>query len=268
MSARTTPGAITCSARAFDGSLYSDWANSSELEISNAPPSNVTLIAPGHDTNIINRTPFFNWTTATDIDNDTLYYQLLVDNTIDFDYPEINVTTNSTNYTPTFDLDLTTYYWIVRAYDNESWGANSTKFNFTIISSVVISMPNNTIDFGDLAMSQINDTADEEPYPFIVQNDGNTFIDLFLNSTRLWAMQPLGTQYFQTKVNYTSEPGAFNWSGSQTSWINIANGTQIIEYLNYSDANDSAKIDIRVEVPLDEPTGDKSAEVTIYAKES
>jgi len=260
---------ITCSARAFDGVLYSDWKDSPIINISNHPPSQVTLLKPEDDQTIFNRTPFFNWTESIDIDNDTVWYQLVVDDTPTFDFPEINITLNSTtNYTPTLDLDITTYYWYVRPYDNESWGDNSTVFNFTIISSVVISMPIDSIAFGSLTLNQTNTTYDENPYPFTIQNDGNVFLDIYLNSTQIWYSQPLGTSYYQTKVNQTAETGSFNWSGSQTTWINIVNNSKIIEDLNYSNTNDSAKIDIQIRVPPDEPEGDREATVTISAIET
>jgi len=259
---------ITCSARALDGSLNSDWANSTTVTISNFIPLAVNLSRPLQNQTIITRAPFFNWTQSLDADQETIYYNLLVDDTVGFDFPEINITTTELNYTSTIDLGFGDYYWIVKPYDNESWGSNSTKFNFTLISSVVISLPNNTIDFGTLGLNDSNSTADEDPYPFVVQNDGNTYLDVWINSSALWESVAMDLEYYQTKVNLSNETGAFNWSDSQITWANMTNGTKIIDYLNYTDTNDSAKVDIGVLVPPNEPSGTKQATVTIYAWQS
>ena len=260
---------ITCQARAFDGTLFSDWSNSSEVEIQNSLPLNVTLHLPTDNSTLIARDPFFNWSISSDIDNDNLTYNLIVDNTRTFDFAEINISTNETYYNSTFDLKLNTYYyWYVKVYDGENWSMNSSIYNFTILSAVMISLPNNSINFGLLDRNQSNDTTTENPYPFIVQNDGNTPIEILINSTALWNSVNLNTNYFQVKTNQSNETGAFNWTGSAVSWINITNQTTIIDNLNYSNSNDTAKIDIRVLVPMDEPKGAKSATIDIYAIEN
>gem|GEM_PF-3423747 len=258
---------ITCSARAFDGSLHSDWKNSTTVEINNSPPYNVTLFYPLDNSSIINRTPFFNWT-AFDIDNDSLWYNLIVDDSPYFDYPEINITINATNYTPSFELLFKPYYWYVRAYDNESWSPNSSKYNFTVLSYVSILLTNSSINFGSMQLNETNDTSDNLPGPFVIENDGNCDINVSLNSTQLWLMQPLGTSYFQVKVDNTTELGSFNWALSQTSWTPVANMTSLLRGFNHNSTKDTAEIDILVRVPLDEPPGSRFANITLWGGEN
>ena len=129
-------------------------------------------------------------------------------------------------------------------------------------------MVNDSIDFGQMQFGDINSTADDSPYPFILRNDGNTELNITINSTDLWESQPLDIGYFQMRVNYSDETNSFNWSASMTSWTNIVNDTLMIAYLNHSDANDSARMDVKIEVPVDEPKGAKSATITVIASES
>ena len=62
-----------CGMRLFDGSLYSNWVNSSNLTILNSLPV-VTLTNPDNGALVTNRTPTFNWT-AQDDDQDSLGYE-------------------------------------------------------------------------------------------------------------------------------------------------------------------------------------------------
>jgi hypothetical protein len=257
---------ITCSARAFDGSLYSEWKNSSTVEINNSAPHNVTLFSPLHDSSIINRTPFFNWS-ALDIDNDSLWYNLIVDDSMYFDYPEINVTINATNYTPLFELLFKPYYWVIRAYDNETW-TNSSQQNFTVISYVSIILVNDTIDFSTMSANESNDTSDNNPGPFVLENDGNCEIDILLNSTALWQSEPMNTRYFQVKVANSSELFSFNWTASNFTYVNVSNMTFLVDRLIHNDTFDSAEVDINLTVPLSEAGGIKQAIMTLWGVEN
>ena len=65
--------------------------------------------------------------------------------------------------------------------------------------------------------------------------------------------------------------GAFNWTGSQTAWADVpASNTTVIDFFNYTDATDSAEIDVYVEVPPGEGAGTKSSQIVFtgwYARE-
>jgi hypothetical protein len=235
---------------------------------SNRQPLAVNLTAPADNSTIINRTPLFSWNASRDPDGDDIWYNLIVDDTETFDFPEINISTNLTNYTDISELSFGTYYWMVTASDNRSVPVNSSKFNFTLISAVVISLPNETISFGTIASNGTNDTTDENPYPFVIQNDGNCEIDIHINSTGIWRSVGLNTSYYQIKADNTTETGAFNWTASVTSWLNITNETLIIKTLQHNSTIDTAEVDIRIDVPPDEPAGDKRDVMTFIAMET
>ena len=84
----------------------------------------------------------------------------------------------------------------------------------------------------------------------------------------LWQSQPSASSYFRYKAdNYTSETGAFNSTASTADWTNVPESNQtFLKLFNYSNARDTAEIDILVQVPLDESAGSKSASITFTGK--
>ncbi|MBA3064233.1 hypothetical protein FP803_02235 [Candidatus Woesearchaeota archaeon] len=122
-----------------------------------------------------------------------------------------------------------------------------------------------------MAHFEVNDTVNNHPDPFILENDGNIAANVSVNSTSLWksASAPLNSSYYQFKADNSTEANSFNWLNSQTTWSNMSNiYKSIIAMLNHTDSNDLAEIDIRVEVISDEPPGSKSAILTFKAEES
>jgi len=267
---------ITCSARAFDGSLHSDWANSSEIEVSNAEPYNVSLLLPvhGNDT-LLNRRPTFNWTNTTDQDNDTLLFEISILRMDPCGWPlgcsVDNVTENTTdlNFTPSLDLDIDTWYnWSVRVWDGENWSIWAPRWNFSIISTSMIVL-DDTINFGSMELNDTDNTTDNIPAPFLIENNGNVKLNISVyTQTPLWDSVTLNTSYFMFQAGNSTETNAFDWSQSITSWTPVSNVLNLtIAYLNYS-INDSAEIDIFVEVPPGESEGTKQSVIIMEAEYS
>jgi len=246
--------------------------------VNNSPPTRVNLLEPGDlDGEVIaNATPTFNWTNATDADNDQIYYDIFircfpscsVDNREAFNLIDSNYTLSEPlKY---YDDDGYSYEWWVRAFDGTSYGENSSKFIFSIGSVVSISLPIDTVSFGTLTHGQQEDTTDDNPPPFVIQNDGNCYVNVNLTVNRfLWDTGV--SSDFQYKIDDVrgeggGEEGAFNSSASATSWTDftLENVTGIYQ-LNYSDNRDSAEIDIGIIVPSGEPSGSKRSEVLFSA---
>lgn len=239
--------------------------------VNNTPPSTPVLSLPINNTQITNTTPRFNWTNATDADNDTAYYDIFIKclGGCSVDNREAYNLTDA-NYTPSeplryYDDDGYKYEWWVRAFDNISYGVNSSHSNFSISSSVVIGLPTMNVSFGTMNVYQQNDTTDDNPSPIAIQNDGNCYINVNISAdSYIWESNQSPSKYFQFKVdNVSTEKGAFNSSDSATSWtfFNSSYNTTSIIQLNYSDATDSAEIDINLTVPEGEPPGDKQSSV-------
>ena len=160
------------------------------------------------------------------------------------------------------------YNWSVAAYDGLDYGANSTERNISIQAELIETLSVANVTFDTKNVGDTDNTTDDDPPPLRMNNGGNARVNVTLSSSQaLWISQPLGTKYFQFKVdNYTEENGSFIWDGSNTTFTNIA-ATESFAFneLNYSDATDEAEIDLLIEVPSDEPTGDKESAVVLTA---
>jgi len=238
--------------------------------VNNTAPTKVNLSYPVNNSVITNTTPRFNWTNSTDADNDTIYYDLIIRclGGCSVDNRELNNLTDA-NYTPSPPLkyyqdDGYSYKWWVIPLDNTTYGANSSIFNFTIASSVAISLPTANVSFGELSINKQNDTTDDNPSPIVIQNDGNSYINVNITvDSYLWGSVQSESTYFQYKIdNVTGEEGAFNWTASANSWTNFTldNATGIYRF-NYSDDRDSAEVDINITVPPNEEPGKKESNI-------
>ena len=110
-----------------------------------------------------------------------------------------------------------------------------------------------------------NDTSDDNPLPFLLQNDGNCMLNTSINATDLWTSVSNPTDYFKYKIdNKSGEAGSFDWQQSNTSWQQMPGTTPIVAIVsfNWSDTMDSAEIDLNVTVPPEEGAGDR--ESTVY----
>ena len=159
----------------------------------------------------------------------------------------------------------------MRANASEEYGNWSDIWNFTLVPSVSIIVTQDTMNFGTMTQFETNDTTNNQPAPFELENDGNTEADVKVNSTSLWQSESaqLNTSYYQFKVDNSTEANSFDFLNSQTTWANMSDFYKsTIAILNHTNSNDLAEIDIMVEVASDEPPGSKSASLTFYAEES
>jgi hypothetical protein len=263
----------SCGVRAYDGVGLSNWTNSSGLIILNSPPV-VTLVSPSDGALVTNRTPTFNWT-GFDEDNDNVisydFNITLVPASLCTDsdqsllnFSDDNVTISALNC---FFDNGDYYVWGVRGHDNSSVG-DWSYFNMNLSAVVDISMPVSSINFGVIPFLGSNNTTNNSPAPFVVQNNGNSFININISATDLWNSVANPSEYYQMKIdNVSGEEGAFNRSGSTTSFVYVPalNNTIFISRLNYLDAIDSAEADVYVKVPSNEIPTSKSSTVTFVS---
>ena len=247
----------------------------------NTPPGAPVLILPANNTVITNRTPTFLWNNSEDNESDTKLYNLLVANASSFALANIVINQTSiaedsdgnTSFTPTSALRFdVTYFWRVRANDSAgNIGQFSTTFNFTLESVLEINLSTAIINFINLSPpdNNYNDTEDDNPAPFLIENTGNVGANVTFNGTRLWQEGAFPSSNYQYRINNTpSEPGSFNYTGSTVNWSNVTNnaGSPLrvdIMQLNYTDVGDLAEIELNITVPSGEAAGIKISNVSI-----
>ena len=233
------------------------------------PPTAPILFSPYYNTSIIDRTPTFIWNNSYDPDFDSLTYEIIVDNSSLFDSPEISTgdipeTLIQTNYTSTIELEVDkVYYWRVRAYDNYTYSNWSTVFYFTLESYAAISLLVDTVNFSTVMPSYTDDTADDNPPPFLLENQGNIQVNITMTGTQMFNSTPFPSDNFQFKIDQ-NESSAFEYSPSTTSWTNITNVSSRIDIvsLDWHDISDTAEGDIRISVPGEEPSGIRTSNIT------
>jgi hypothetical protein len=248
----------------------------------NATPI-IHLISPEDNYETINKTPMFVWN-GTDLDKDDIVYELNITSVHEFGggcgdsriytiYYRENVTINDSLDNLTDDDCY--YLWKVRGSDDggELWGDWSFPNRLNIGGYVSIVLTRDLVDFGVMQYDESNDTVDDSPLPFLLENDGNVLVDIEINATDLWDTQPNPTKFFEYRPNYNPlEPGSFLYLvstpdfGSVPAWDNP---TKILEKLNWTDVNDTAEIELNVSVPgLAEGAGSRSSVVVFKAYKS
>ncbi|RME78103.1 hypothetical protein D6774_02295, partial [Candidatus Woesearchaeota archaeon] len=239
-------------------------------DVNTAPTKPVLLTPTDGNTSLINRTQVFNWTASTDNEGDPISYQLNLTSDL---CPQRTFITTDTNYTIS-GLNTTdecgVHYWSVTASDGSLTNTSET-FNFSIEPTIILSFVSNVVDFGDMMPGEVNDTEDDNPLPFIIENSGNVKADI-LNisaSNALFTSVAFPSSYWQFKADNSTEVNSFNWTGSLTSWVDISASNQtIIRGLKYETSNNSAQIDIRVEVPSSELPALRQSTLTIVGAQT
>jgi parallel beta-helix repeat protein len=277
----------------FNVSSWTDYmiAPENELPI-------VELVLPEDNNVTTNRTPTFIWN-GTDKDGDQLEYELNIscystpgDNSCPSDDRLVSIPGGpynegeEQNYTLTEGLRYLSdegyyYLWSVRANDSQNYGPWATPRRLNVSSLIDIHVINENVSFGIIEPNGINDTLDNSPFPFVVENTGNSFVNISLNFTELWDSVLFGGLFYRFKIDRSTitdldgqnlnEPNSFNYGASRTSWQNIGpypdpSLENVIVDLNYSDASDLAEVDLYIRAPAGEGGGKKESTVTFIAK--
>ncbi|MBU1622702.1 MAG: hypothetical protein KJ597_03960, partial [Nanoarchaeota archaeon] len=157
----------------------------------------------------------------------------------------------------------TTYFWKVRGNDSVGYGDYSETFNFTLESYVAISVIRDTVSFGTMNGSDTANTTNNDPWPFLVENAGNIYLNLTITGTQLFTQGGFPSEYFQFKIG-ENETSSYNTSLSTTTWTNITNTSSANDVLNldWHAANDNFETDLKVVIPGDEGAGTKNSTIT------
>lgn len=141
----------------------------------------------------------------------------------------------------------------------------------TVQCFVAISLPNSVVDFGGVFPGDKDNTTDDSPLPLLVQNDGSARVNVTI--ARDAGSSPLfngtgggdSTNSFMFKAGESNETGSFDLSASASTFTPVPGTTAVlaIALLNFTDSADLAEIELLIDVPSDEPPGDKEEVLNI-----
>ena len=142
----------------------------------------------------------------------------------------------------------------------------------TVTSSVSISLQQDSVNLGSLAQGISNQTSGvaTDNKAFNITNDGNVKVNVTINASSLWSTTTNPTSNYQFAANVTTQ-GTCYQPETTTTFTNMpaaATATKFLTWLNFTDTCDSAKTEIKVTVPSNEPTGAKSSTVTFIGSEA
>ena len=261
----------SCGIRLYDGK-YTNWERSANLIIKNTAPS-IELLSPEDGINTTDRELSFSWL-GSDLDNDNMTYELnisLMAKSLCDDKDRYIVGLNDSNYKLKDNLrcfydDLDHYSWEVRAFDGEEYGNWSLGRKLNINSYVDVVLVESSLEFPALGQLQSDNTTDNKPRPFILQNNGNSFADVKVYGDSLWDSVNNPSEYYKIKADIAEEKEPFDLFKSVIDWINVpGEPTELIHSLNWSDESDSAEVDVYIQVPPGEGAGDKSSTITFVS---
>lgn len=186
--------------------------------------NSVSLISPANATINVNRTPTLSW----DPINLASGYELMLADNSSFTNPKIyNTNLTTTNYTLSGGEILnqvTTYYWKVRAKDDNAFGLWSNTYSFTTTQNppgpTVLKKPDNfaTVYVTDVNLSWFEST-DASTYDLQVSTNSN-FTNLIKNQTGLTGLNytavglPNGTYFWRARG--VNSVGIGSWSNTYT----------------------------------------------------
>lgn len=255
-------------------------ATSILVNVNNTLPPKVELISPNTNNYTINRTPTFVWKNITDVDNDSILFNIKI-MCIGCSSDNRDINTTNLNYTPSelqfFGDDNYIYNWSVTAIDKLSndygYGERSIERNITLDSYVSIVENSGGVDFGsDIGLGENDNTTDNSPNPFVLENEGNVYVNVSIYAEDdLWESEKNPTDKFQYKVDNTTELYSFDYfnPNTTTEFANFTSSPMLsIVNLSYHDNNDTAEIDLKIEVPADESPGVKESKIVFLARRS
>ncbi|MBR9692841.1 hypothetical protein GOV07_02805 [Candidatus Woesearchaeota archaeon] len=242
---------------------YSNYTLNLCCQGGNSPPTVPILVYPtqGNDT-VFERNITFNWDDSTDSDGDPITYNFSLTQVTCADDNQSGLSPST--YTGGELCVDKIYWWTAQACDdNNACSAWATSWNFTILSVLGLDFTVNNTNFGTMVRNATDNTTDNSPPPFTVENTGNVKLNVtFKADDALFDTVGLGNPEFRYQARDTLEPGAYE--SGQTSWANVpATLSSLYTNLHYTDAHDAAYVDILVDLPYEELAGDKSSTVNI-----
>jgi hypothetical protein len=130
------------------------------------------------------------------------------------------------------------------------------------------------VDFHEMVQEATNDTSDYSPHPFVLKNNGTTFVNITVWSEDLWAAKPNPDKYYMVNAsddNATNTALSTLQSGWVTPWINMDDDDPITPNLatcvNNSPNANTINVHINITVPTQASSGTHTATVTFLGED-
>jgi hypothetical protein len=150
----------------------SEWSTVWTFTIDTTSPDQVTMCLPTNGTTISDNTPTFDW---NDVADNSVIYELQVDNDADFSSPEILQTgLTSSGYISTTALVDNSYFWRVRAKD----AANNISEWSTVWTFVISTMESKLADYltsQGIPIYSVNITSETPPHKALNVSYGSVY---------------------------------------------------------------------------------------------
>ncbi|HLC66120.1 MAG TPA: hypothetical protein VJK52_00590, partial [Candidatus Nanoarchaeia archaeon] len=186
------------------------------------------------------------------------------------------------NFSIKFNETSQTGTYIVRVLANDTSNNmnDSVTTKFDVNSIVSFNFLTSSLDFGSLTNSELQDTADDTPIPFRVENDGSVPINISVNGTTIFSSSATNSSSYQFQCGTgtggaatectCNAPAPTSFTNLPLANITVAADKQALAIFDFpwQASNDSIAIDIRINVPDDEPGGTKNSVVTFEAVET
>jgi len=169
-------------------------------------------------------------------------------------------------------LGILTLLAIIAVIEN-GWitGAITGTAQANVQSTVQITLTTDTVDFGTVNNNDVVNTTGNSSKGFYIQNDGNVRVNVTIKATDLWTTVSNPSSYYMFAVNGTTEGICYDETNSVTTYTNMPNDTTptlAIARLNFTNSCDTAKVEIGIVVPSEEPAGAKSSTVTFTGSQA
>ncbi|MBI1969391.1 hypothetical protein HYS48_01740 [Candidatus Woesearchaeota archaeon] len=148
-------------------------------------------------------------------------------------------------------------------------GAQTGTVTTAVTNVTAITIHQSPVAFGNLAASQKNDTTDNQPIPFSINNTGNVPINVTTNATALFTGGSRNASSYRFQCNVDEGPNCPVGSATAVTDMPTANDTGLnrtaIFDLQDESNNDSREVDIFLSIASDELGGSKTSTVTFTA---
>ena len=132
-----------------------------------------------------------------------------------------------------------------------------------------------TVNFGTVQVGASYDGASDGNYSnasqFLLRNDGSVRVNVTVSATALWTSTSGNNTNYQFNATNTTGNTSLRdlCSVAANNWVTmpLSSSTYALCLLNFSDANDYAKISIFITVPTGESAGAKTSTVTFTASQ-